>query len=207
MGFKGGESVRSVNGGSAESSWPDGGEVGRWSKELDDRRGSEREGRCVDGTKFRQIQWCQVVNDLESEELNLKICPGFDGEPVELMQGRSDVFSRGSSGVGTGSCVLDLLEFMKISQRKTREERITVVQTGCTQGVCKDSVESVECCQTGSGTSEEDLSFVAVELEPWFSFLSAAGWSCGWQSGKTELDIFSIEYDISWECDQEAEDK
>ena len=63
---------------------------------------------------------------------------GFDGEPVELLQGWSDVFSRGSSGDDTSSCILDQLEFMEWFPQKTMEERITVVQTGCNQGVYRN---------------------------------------------------------------------
>ena len=38
---------------------------------------------------------------------------GFDGEQMELLQGRSDVFSRGSSGEDTSSRFLDQLEFIE----------------------------------------------------------------------------------------------
>ena len=38
---------------------------------------------------------------------------GFDREPMKLLQGRSDVFSRRSSRDDTSSCVLVQLEFMK----------------------------------------------------------------------------------------------
>ena len=58
---------------------------------------------------------------------------------MELLQGRSDVFNRWSSGDDTGGCVLDQLEFMKRFPRKTTEERVTVVQSGCNHGVNKDS--------------------------------------------------------------------
>ena len=34
-------------------------------------------------------------------------------EPIELLQVWSDVFSKGSSGDDTSSCVLDQLEFME----------------------------------------------------------------------------------------------
>ena len=68
------------------------------------------------------------MKDLESEEQNLEINAGFNREPVELLQGWSDVISRGSSGDDTNSCVLDQLELMECFLRKTGEERITVVQ-------------------------------------------------------------------------------
>ena len=32
---------------------------------------------------------------------------------MELLQGQSDVFNRGSPGDDTGSCILDQLEFME----------------------------------------------------------------------------------------------
>ena len=51
--------------------------------------------------------------DLESEEYNLEINAGFDREPMELLQGWGDVFSKGSSGDDTSSCVLDQLGFME----------------------------------------------------------------------------------------------
>ena len=43
----------------------------------------------------------------------LEINAGFDKEPMELLQCWSDVFSKGSSGDDTRSCVLDQLEFME----------------------------------------------------------------------------------------------
>ena len=53
------------------------------------------------------------MKDLESERYNFEINAGFDREPMELLQGRNDLFSRGSSGDDTGSCVLDHLEFIE----------------------------------------------------------------------------------------------
>ena len=53
------------------------------------------------------------MKDLESEEQNLEISAGFDREPMELLQGWSDVFSKGSSGDDTSSCFLNQLEFME----------------------------------------------------------------------------------------------
>ena len=50
-------------------------------------------------------------------------------EPMKLLQGRSDVFNKGTSDDDTSGCVLNQLEFMKRFQRKTKEERVTVVQT------------------------------------------------------------------------------
>lgn len=53
------------------------------------------------------------MKDLECEEWNLKFNAGFDREPMKLLQGRSDVVNRGSSGDDTSGCVLDQLEFLK----------------------------------------------------------------------------------------------
>ena len=39
--------------------------------------------------------------------------------PVKLLQGRSDVFNRGSSGDDTSGCILDQLVVMKRFPRKT----------------------------------------------------------------------------------------
>ena len=60
---------------------------------------------------------------------------------MELLQGRSDVFNRGSSGYDTSGCVLDQLKFVKTFLRKAKEERVTIVQMGCNQDVYKDSRE------------------------------------------------------------------
>ena len=53
------------------------------------------------------------MKDRESEKQNLKINAGFNREPMEMLQGWSDVFSRGSCGDDTSSCILDQLEFME----------------------------------------------------------------------------------------------
>ena len=50
----------------------------------------------MDINQFSKIRWCQVMK-----------------QPVESLQGWSDVFSKGSSGDDMGSCVLDQLEFME----------------------------------------------------------------------------------------------
>ena len=68
----------------------------------------------------------------------MRVNAGFDREPMKLLQGRSDVFNKGSSGYDTSGCVLYQLEFVKRFPRKTKEERFTVVQTGCDQGVYQD---------------------------------------------------------------------
>ena len=54
-------------------------------------------------------------------------------------EGRSDVFNKGSSGYDTSVWVLDQLEFVERFPWKTKEERVTVVQMGCKQGVYQDS--------------------------------------------------------------------
>ena len=55
-----------------------------------------------------------------------------------MLQGRSDVFNRRSSGYDMSCCVLYQLEFVERFLQKTKEERVTVVQTGCDQGVYQD---------------------------------------------------------------------
>ena len=57
----------------------------------------------------------------KSEKKNLKINAGFNREPMELLQGRSDVNSRGSSCDDTRSCILDQLEFMSFSERSEED--------------------------------------------------------------------------------------
>ena len=43
---------------------------------------------------------------------------------MKLLQGRSDVFNRRSSGDDTNDCVLYQLEFVKRFPQKTKEERV-----------------------------------------------------------------------------------
>jgi len=59
----------------------------------------------------------------------------FDGEPMELLKNRSDMFYGRSSGNDTGGCILDQLELKQRFMRKTRENGVTVVDTGCNEGM------------------------------------------------------------------------
>ena len=69
---------------------------------MEGRGGSESTRGSVDVKELREIWRCKSVKGLEGEEQHFEVDALLNGEPMELLENRSDMINERSSGDDTG---------------------------------------------------------------------------------------------------------
>ena len=78
------------------------------------------------------------MKGLEGEKQNLKVNTVFNRKPVQLLENRGEMFFGRGSGNDTGDRILNQLKFMEELVRKTRKDRVEVIDTGCNQSISEN---------------------------------------------------------------------
>lgn len=91
----------------------------------------------------------QVMEGFVGEEEELVLDAVLNREPVELLEDGGDVFSGAGVGEEAGSRVLNVLQFLEMSGRKSIEKAIAIIKSRSDEGMDEDF-----SCRLGEGRTE-----------------------------------------------------